>query len=218
MRKKTIYLIRHGETEYNRKGAVQGRGINSDLNEQGRRQAAAFFMKYGEVDFDKVYVSNLIRTYQTIECFVKNGVPHEKHAGLDEISWGESEGYTIQELEQGIFDRLLEKWDSGDLDAKISQGESPNEVVARLKEAMARILGEEEEEQVLIACHGRTIRILLCHLLDEPLTNMNKFKHSNTCLYILEYDYATGQFEMKLENDTDHLELINEPFSYEECR
>lgn len=40
---KDIYLIRHGETEYNRKGVVQGSGIDADLNELGQKQAAAFF-------------------------------------------------------------------------------------------------------------------------------------------------------------------------------
>ena len=43
---KDIYLIRHGETDYNRLGVVQGSGIDADLNELGQRQAKAFFDHY----------------------------------------------------------------------------------------------------------------------------------------------------------------------------
>ncbi|HYG15236.1 MAG TPA: histidine phosphatase family protein, partial [Bacteroidia bacterium] len=41
--KKTIYLVRHGETEFNRMGIVQGSGVDSELNETGRKQADLFF-------------------------------------------------------------------------------------------------------------------------------------------------------------------------------
>ncbi len=43
---KTLYIVRHGETELNKHGIVQGRGINSDLNDTGRAQAAALFEHY----------------------------------------------------------------------------------------------------------------------------------------------------------------------------
>ena len=56
---KTIYLIRHGETDYNRRGVVQGSGIDSDLNEMGRAQAMAFFQAYQHVPFAKLYISGL---------------------------------------------------------------------------------------------------------------------------------------------------------------
>ena len=43
---KTFYIIRHGETDLNRQGIIQGRGMNTDLNEKGAAQAAAFFNAY----------------------------------------------------------------------------------------------------------------------------------------------------------------------------
>ena len=61
---KDIYLIRHGETEYNRKGVVQGSGIDADLNELGQKQAEAFFAHYQDLPIDKIYTSALKRTHQ----------------------------------------------------------------------------------------------------------------------------------------------------------
>ena len=62
---KDIYLIRHGETEYNRMGVVQGSGIDADLNELGNRQAKAFFDHYQHLELDKItrlpYVEHINR-------------------------------------------------------------------------------------------------------------------------------------------------------------
>ena len=54
MTKKTLYIIRHGETDLNKAGIVQGRGMNTDLNETGRKQAESFFRAYKNVPFDKI--------------------------------------------------------------------------------------------------------------------------------------------------------------------
>ncbi|HEY0898299.1 MAG TPA: histidine phosphatase family protein, partial [Sphingobacteriaceae bacterium] len=62
---KTLYIIRHGETELNRRGIVQGRGMNTDLNELGKKQAEAFYQAYFHIPFDKIYTSTLKRTHQT---------------------------------------------------------------------------------------------------------------------------------------------------------
>ena len=92
MDKKTIYLIRHGETDYNRRGIVQGSGIDADLNDIGEAQALAFFESYQHVPFDKIYTSKLKRTTQSVQDFIALGIPVESHGGLNEISWGINEG------------------------------------------------------------------------------------------------------------------------------
>ena len=80
---KDIYLIRHGETEYNRKGVVQGSGIDADLNDLGQKQAAAFFAHYQDLPIDKIYTSVLRRTHQSVKGFIEKGLPWEQHTGLN---------------------------------------------------------------------------------------------------------------------------------------
>jgi probable phosphoglycerate mutase len=58
---------------------------------------------------------------------------------------------------------------------------------------------------ILVAMHGRAIRILLTHLLDLPLSAMDSFNHSNLCLYRLIYNYQTQRFSLDLANNTEHL-------------
>jgi len=205
MAKKIIYLIRHGETAYNKKGAVQGRGIDADLNETGQQQARAFYEKYKHVPFQKVYVSSLKRTRQTSQGFIEAGIPWEPHEGLDEISWGKLEGLTLEENGYELFKTLLEKWQEGETHEALDGGESPEQVAHRQMQVIEQILSRKEEELILVTMHGRAMRILLSRLLDFPLRDMDRFEHSNTCLYILEYDYHRQQFEVKLSNDTSHI-------------
>jgi broad specificity phosphatase PhoE len=67
---KTLYIVRHGQTDLNKQGIIQGRGKDTDLNDEGRLQARQFFAAYGHVAFDKIYVSALKRTQQSIQQFI----------------------------------------------------------------------------------------------------------------------------------------------------
>src|SRR5476649_1568964 len=89
---KTLYIVRHGQTDLNKQGIVQGRGMDTDLNDEGRKQAQQFLNAYGHVNFDKIYISTLKRTQQSIQGFIDKGIPYEKLEGLDELAWGIYEG------------------------------------------------------------------------------------------------------------------------------
>lgn len=200
---KEIYIIRHGETELNRLGIVQGRGINSDLNETGEAQAQAFYHHYKDVDFDKVYTSKLKRTHQTVKHFLDSNLPWEQHEGLDELAWGIWEGQPNTEEAREAFKEIVEKWQGGNYEAKFEGGESPNDVAFRLRQALDFILAKEEEKRVLVCMHGRAMRLFLCVLLEKPFAEMSDFPHQNTTLYKMKWDGR--HFEVIDFNNTDHL-------------
>lgn len=200
---KELYIIRHGETELNKQGIVQGRGINSDLNDTGRAQAEAFYAKYKDVAFDKVYTSELKRTHQTVKGFIDAGLPWTQLSGLDELAWGTWEGQPNDENAMAAFKSIMEKWTSGDYDARFEGGESPADVIVRQKEALEVIRTAKDEKTVLICMHGRAMRLFLCLLTGRPLSEMTEFPHLNTTLYKVE---MTGdQYVITEFNNTDHL-------------
>ena len=203
--KKTIYLIRHGETDFNRQGIVQGSGVDSELNELGHAQAEAFYQNYQHIPFDKVYTSALPRTHQSVKKFIESGIPWEQHAGLNEISWGVREGRVPNDQDNGYYKVLIDSWVSGGVDMQAEGGESPLQVIERQKPVIETILSRPHEETVLVAMHGRAMRIILTMLLDKPLQEMDTFEHANLCLYKLIYDYETQSFFAELECDTSHL-------------
>ena len=62
---KLIYILRHGQTDYNLQGIVQGGGVDTSLNDTGRKQAHAFHEAYKHIPFEAVITSRLKRTHQT---------------------------------------------------------------------------------------------------------------------------------------------------------
>ncbi|MEE1944421.1 histidine phosphatase family protein [Pedobacter sp. KR3-3] len=204
---KEFYIIRHGETELNRLGIVQGRGVDSDLNDTGRKQGQAFFDHYQTVPFDKIYTSSLKRTHQTVQGFIDLGLPWQQLDGLDELAWGLWEGQPNTEEARRAFMQLVEAWQNGDYDAKFEGGESPNEVLARLKDAVAVMLNQSNEKTVLVCMHGRAMRLLLCYLSNKPLSEMADFPHQNTVLY--KVGYENGSFTIIDFNNIDHLKDLS---------
>ncbi|TDB64647.1 histidine phosphatase family protein [Arundinibacter roseus] len=211
MKSKTIYLIRHGETDFNRQGIVQGSGVDSELNEWGIAQAEAFFDAYQHVPFDKIYTSALRRTIQSVQGFIDLGIAHESHAGLNEISWGCREGQTPNTMDNAYYRDLVLSWRSGQVHVPCEEGESPVDVRTRQKPVVDLILSRPHERTVLVAMHGRAIRILLTLLFDEHLTEMDKYEHSNLCLYRLKYLYSEQKFVLETANDITHLLSLDIP-------
>ena len=201
--KKTLYIIRHGQTDLNLKGIVQGRGINSPLNETGRKQAAAFYNHYRNKSFDKIYTSTLLRTHQTVERFT--GIPSEQLSGLDEIGWGIYEGKEqTPDIMQG-FVELIAQWRAGQLDVAVEAGETPNQLAERQREAIHYILSHPDEKEVLICMHGRAMRVFLCVLTGRDISLMDEFPHTNTALYKVGYDGDT--FSIVDAYNVEHLQI-----------
>lgn len=206
LKQKTIHIIRHGETDYNRRGVVQGSGIDADLNKLGRAQAMAFFETYQDVPFARIYLSTLKRTHQTAAPFTQLNTPTEAHAGLNEISWGVMEGKVPNSTDNAYYRALMESWSAGYTDQPTDGGESPEDVMNRQKPVIDLILSRPDENPVLIVMHGRAMRILLSWLMHESLADMDRYEHRNVCLYKLRYDYETTQFTIELANDVAHLQ------------
>ena len=203
---KTIYLIRHGQTDYNLKGIVQGSRVDADLNETGLMQASKFFDHYKDIPFDKIYTSKLKRTIQSVQKFINMGIPYESFSGLNEISWGDQDGKVSNTEMHDYYMYVSNEWASGNLTLQIGGGESPNEVLERQIPVMEYILSKKEEQTILICMHGRAMRILLCHLLGKSLKEMDTFGHQNLGLYMLNYDGSSHK--LTASNDAKHLNLI----------
>ena len=203
MNSKKIYVVRHGQTDFNLKNIVQGSGVDSSLNDRGRAQAEAFYKAYQHIPFDKVYTSALRRSQESVQQFLKRGIPHEAMVGLNEISWGTKEGQRITPEEDAYYHDMLKQWQLGNTTLRIEGGESPDDVVRRMQPALDHIMAQVNEKTVLICMHGRAIRILLCIMLNYPLKSMDMFEHENLCLYQLHH--TGSMFTVEKYNDTNHL-------------
>lgn len=207
--KKEIYIVRHGETEYNKQHIVQGSGVDSSLNDTGRAQATALFEGYKHIDFDLVYTSALIRTRETAKHFLDRDVEHIEDADINEICWGIYEGKGAKDKIPGMKDAykiLMAKWANEDYDAKIEEGESAREMGDRLSRFLEKVK-TRKEEKILVVMHGRTIRCLMCLVEGRAIKFMDEYDHKNTGVYkIVQSDKG---LEIVVSNNVDHLKELN---------
>lgn len=202
---KEIFLIRHGETEYNRKGIVQGSGVDMPLNETGIRQASAFFNFYREEGFDQLVHSNLIRSKQTVLPFEELGVPALELPEIREISWGVHEGKPYNDAMRHDYQKMISAWSGDDLSFSMLGGESAADLFKRVEIGLEKIL-DLNAQKILVCSHGRTIRAFMCVVQCLHPRHMEDFKHNNTGLYRIHY--IQPQLEVICHNDVTHLEAI----------
>jgi probable phosphoglycerate mutase len=204
---KTIYLIRHGQTDYNKQGIVQGSGVDTNLNETGILQAKAFYQSYHHIPFEIIYTSNLQRTHQTVEPFKIRNIPTEILPELNEINWGELEGKIPSEFSKQQFYQQVKRWREGHLNESVNGGETPLQMHERQKRGLQKIEANSASP-ILICMHGRAMRGFLCLLTGQPLSKMDNFPHDNLSLYILEKTLNDTFYSIKTANSLDHLQHI----------
>lgn len=208
MNLKKIYLVRHGQTDFNLQGVVQGSGIDAPINATGQAQASAFFENYKDIAFDQVYHTALIRTKQSIQRFIDLGIPTRALPELNEISWGDYEGTPMTPDENHYYQHMLHHWQQGNLDYAIAGGESPNKVAERMRRGIELILNGPGEN-ILVCMHGRAMRIFLSIILNYDLRYMDQFEHKNLCLYLLE-QLSDDSFVVRKFNDQEHLKVLSQ--------
>ena len=201
-----LYLVRHGETDFNLQGIVQGRGVNTSLNETGRQQAAALATRFAQVEIDIIFSSPLFRAVQTAEHVsrAKGGMLICTDDNLEEMSWGVFEGQERSDHVSAAFAEMRERWHQGDHDFAPERGESLTQVQSRGVQAVHNILNQHAGKRILVLTHGRFLRILLASLLTEyGIPRMEELEHTNTGVNFLVHDGS--RFEAKSLNCTSHL-------------
>lgn len=201
-----LHFVRHGQTDYNLNQIVQGGGIDSNLNETGHRQAKAFFEAYKDQSFSTVYASPLKRTHQTLEPWkTQAGHSLQIEPALKEFNWGSFEGKRPTVEEHNEYKAVLAQWAAGEVHARVAGGETLQEAWDRAEPFFQNLYDRHAGEDILLCSHGRQLRILLCQILHLPYPEMERFKHDNTGLTIVEYRSPT-QTELIQLNNTQHLD------------
>lgn len=202
---KELFIVRHGQTAFNKLRIVQGRGVDSDLNETGRAQANLFYEAYKEETFDKIYASSLKRSQQSIEGFVQNGLPLNLRTDLDEISWGKYEGNKLSQADALEFESYRHQWYEGNTSIKMPNGESADDLHNRVLKFLEEIKNSEENK-ILVCSHGRTIRVMMCVLTGVPIAQMRTYDPENLGLYHVKWQPPQLANVLK-QNNIEHLSV-----------
>lgn len=181
-----LYLIRHGQTDWNLKGKIQG-SYDSDLNENGIEQAKILSKNILEFNYkiSKIYSSKQKRALRTAQILSEIvNVDYIPLKGLEEINLGEWEGLSWVEVKER-YPIEYDEWFKNRRYTKSPKGESYQDMLERVLDAINKII-KEDCENVAIVTHSAVIMCLQCYLTNTPFNEMMKFKVDNTS--ITEFD------------------------------
>lgn len=198
-----LYLVRHGETEWNKSLRYQGHQ-DIPLSEEGRVQAGKIARRLAGEKIDAAYASDLSRALETAKAITAyHSLEVVIMPELRETNFGQWEGLTYGEIDRQ-FHEIMSGWRSNPRDTKIPGGESLGEVADRCWKGISRIVDGNPNRNVLVVAHGGIIRIAVATVLGMNLNDYWKIRQDNVSLNIIDF-FEGGRAILGLLNDTNHL-------------
>ena len=186
-----VYLLRHGETDWNSEQRIQG-NTDISLNANGlnqARQAADYLTRF---DIEAIYSSNLSRAYETASIIAtKLQKPHFIDKELTEVNMGRWEGSRWDDIKIEYID-YLPKWLNNLENIPAPGGESYGQVQVRVVRAYKRIISKHREDSnILIVSHGIAIKTLIAYILGLSLNNLGNLELLNASISTIEIKEKT---------------------------
>ena len=197
-----IFLIRHGETEWNRQNRLQGHS-DTHLSPEGFHQAISLANHAPFQHVDAIYSSDLTRAVTTAEIIAERfNLVVKTMPQLREINYGDGEGRFIRELAEE-FPKEFGKFFTDPERCHPPHGETFLESQARAMIGIREIISKHDNQNVVAVTHGAIIRLILGAALDMPIHKMWAIAQFNMALNVLRVD--DGDLTVELINSTAHL-------------
>ncbi|XP_061827413.1 6-phosphofructo-2-kinase/fructose-2,6-bisphosphatase 1 [Nerophis lumbriciformis] len=198
---RSIYLSRHGESEFNLLGRIGG---DSGLSTSGQEYAVALknFIQSQTIKDLKVWTSHMKRTIQTAQAL---GVQYEQWKALNEIDAGVCEELTYEEIQENFPEEFALR-DQDKFRYRYQKGESYEDLVHRLEPVIMEL---ERQENVLVICHQAAMRCLLAYFLDKPSDELPYLRcplHTVFKLTPIAYGCKVEPFYLNIEAINTHRE------------
>ena len=179
-----LILIRHGETNHNKKKICQG-CLDIPLNSFGKSQAKRLANTLKPEQIDLIYSSDLSRTVQTAQPLAQQkNIPLIKTTLLRERNMGVLQGLSWSQIKKTHKKTLKKLDDKSDVSWKMKNGESWNNVVTRIKEFLQLLSNKHPNKSIAVVTHGGSKRAILQTLGFKDLSTNTYI--ANTDLTIIE--------------------------------
>ncbi len=200
----TLYLVRHGQTDWNCHRRYQGQR-DVPLNATGRQQARRVVRALEGIGLEAVYASDLLRARQTAQPLARErGLDVILLPALREMDFGEWEGLTRAEVIERYPDEVrtwYRDWSS----VQVPGGETVAGFVERVLTAFEAIVKRHPQGQVAVVSHGGPLRVYLCSVLGLEMSSLWEFGQETACINEVRYE-ATGPRLLRL-NAVAHLRV-----------
>jgi len=200
----TVYLVRHGQTAWNREEVFRGRADIS-LNEIGRKEALLTGQYLRGARVDLVYSSPLSRAVETAEAIAQyQGKEVLILDGLIDIDFGRWQGVS-HEVVRERHGELYRQWKDTPHLVRFPGGESLEEVRERALTAIHEVIRDHPDETLVMVSHRVVNKIVICGLLGLDNSHFWQVGQDTGCINVLEFGEG---FTLRRLNDTSHLVAI----------
>ncbi len=213
-----IYLIRHGETEWNKNGLCMGQ-LDIPLNTTGIMQAERLAQRLAKIKIDALYTSDLARAAQTAAIIAsKHQIKPIVTEELREIFLGPYQSLSTEEVRARFPGAYLIPQGAMAQQSAFREPEIENrtKLYARAIKIFDQIAARHPQEEIVIVTHGGVMRCLLSYLLGKDSNHNDGIFYTtavdcSNCSITLIRREADGALKLVTINDTSHLEdLFNE--------
>lgn len=200
-----IYLIRHGQSEWNTLYKIQGQK-DTLLTDIGKRQAMKLGDRLIDENIDIIYSSDLERAYTTAKIISEIiRIPLISNKSIREIGFGPWEGLSLTEIKKS-FKNEYSIWTKEPHKLYLEGAESLQVLQDRTMNYINQIINENKGKNIAIISHSATLKIIILSLLGIDISFYKNISLSNVSLSIIECrDYNNV---LTLLNDTSHLKEI----------
>lgn len=202
-RETTLILVRHGETQWNAEGRVQGH-TDSPLTARGRAEAQRLAERLAGMQVAAIYSSDVGRARETAEFIAApHGLTVRVREALRERCYGALEGKTMEEAAREDSG-WLEGWRADRLRLAPPQGETQPEMSQRVMTALREIAAADIGSKVVVSTHGGPIKSVVFAILDIPLSSWDRTWIPNGSLTVVRS--TPERMQVVTFNDICHLD------------
>jgi broad specificity phosphatase PhoE len=203
----SIYLVRHGQTAWNKEEIFRGR-TDVPLDETGLRQAELAGEYFKEMEIHAIYSSPLSRALETAQKIAQfHNTKVQPLQGILDMSFGRWEGQSHLDIQKNDRE-IYRQWREEPHLARLPSGESLDDVRVRAMAALEEVIRNHPGKTLILVSHRVVNKVLICGILGLDNSHFWQITQDTTAINLIKY--KEGKYTLSLMNETCHLKALKE--------
>jgi broad specificity phosphatase PhoE len=203
----SIYLVRHGQTAWNKEEIFRGRA-NVPLNEIGFREAELVGEYLKGMDIHVIYSSPLSRARETARIIAQVfNLKVQPLVGIIDMRFGRWEGHSLQEIRKNDGE-LYRQWREEPHRVSLPGGESLEDVRVRAMAALGEVIQYHQGKNLVLVSHRVINKVIICGILGIDNSHFWQIGQDTAAINLIEF--KEGKYVLSLLNETCHLKPLKE--------
>jgi len=203
----SIYLVRHGQTAWNKEEIFRGR-TDIPLDETGLKQAELAGEYFRGMEIHAIYSSPLSRAWETAQKISQiHNLKVQPLQGILDMSFGKWEGQSHRDIQKNDKE-IYRQWREEPHQVRLPGGESLDEVRARSMAALEGVIRENPGKTLILVSHRVICKVLICAILGLDNSHFWQITQDTTAINLIQH--REGKYILSLMNETYHLKALEE--------